>query len=64
VPTLPYDEYWHIELESLRIENNALLKKYPEAMEPIERVHGILSDIASLPGCTPKKLGKATHGPR
>jgi hypothetical protein len=59
VPPLAYEEHWHIELDSLRAESKAILKKHPEASEAIERVRGILRDVASLAGCTPKKTGES-----
>jgi hypothetical protein len=45
-------------LDYLRAEANAVLK-HLEARENTEKVHNVLSDVASLAGCTPKKIGES-----
>jgi hypothetical protein len=55
VPLLEYVVHWH----NVRAESEDLLKQHSEAREAVEKVHNVLSGIASLAGCTPKKTGES-----
>jgi hypothetical protein len=44
---------------SLRAEPTDFLKQHPEAKEDLDKVLNMLTDITSLVGCTPQKIGES-----
>jgi hypothetical protein len=56
VPTLGFQTLWSHQIESLRVEYRNTIEKHPDAGATMEKVHVVLTDIASLAGCTPKSV--------
>jgi hypothetical protein len=59
VPTPGFQTLWSYQIESLRVEYRKTIEKHPDAGATMKKVHVVLTDIASLAGCTPKSVGES-----
>jgi hypothetical protein len=59
ITTLDFEFYWHKEVKALRLAYKEVIVSHPEAKEAMEKVYEVLTDIASLAGCTPREVGES-----
>jgi hypothetical protein len=57
ITAMNFELYWQKEVEALRVAYKKVMATHPEAKKAMEKVHEVLSDIASLAGCTPREVG-------
>jgi hypothetical protein len=61
VPVPGFRKYWTQKLASLKSECHAITSKYPEATSVVQQVCRVLSDVETLAGCTPAKVGDGSE---
>jgi hypothetical protein len=60
ITAMNFELYWQKEVEALRMAYKKVMATHHlEVKKAMERVHEVLSDIASLAGCTPREVGES-----